>query len=311
MKRSLSIEVWFALAGLFLGIAFLFYQSPASRSIADQFPPLPGESGRPVGDEPGRPAAEPPMVLGPSVTINQVPLPTIKAPEADPLLPPTSPQLDAVLALKYYLLSDAQSEAKGLFDALPASSRDLVLRSALYAVWERSESVKGDWFMGSVIDSYTSRDTAKKFGNDPALNIDTIDAGGVPNKVDLEIELATTRIRFVRSLLQSVDAKTKAYWIPYLVIKLRRLHSEENEALIKEMVKEGNAAIAESLKTFEIETDIAQRRAWYQQIFKVVFPLVLSALGFVFAKISQSTLSAIDRWIGARWIGTDKPADKP
>ncbi len=72
---------------------------------------------------------------------------TIKAPEADPLLPPTSPQLDAVLALKYYLLSDAQSEAKGLFDALPDSSRDLVLRSALYAVWERSESVKGDWFM--------------------------------------------------------------------------------------------------------------------------------------------------------------------
>ncbi len=47
-----------------------------------------------------------------------------------------------------------------------------------------------------MIDSYTSRDTAKKFGNDPALNIDTIDAGGVPNKVDLEIELATTRIRF-------------------------------------------------------------------------------------------------------------------
>lgn len=308
-RPRVSIEIWFALCGLLIGLALLLYGQRENSQETFQGPIAPSQPSSPTSAAPN-PTTGTPVTLGEPVTINQVPSPKIESPEADPLLPPTSAQLDAVLALKYYLLSDAHAEALVLYDSLTDSSRDLVVRSALYAVWERDGAGHGDWFMGSTSDPYTARQSALKLGDDPARNTDTADAPVTNSKLAAQTELATQRIALAHRLLKKVEAKTQAYWLPYLVVKLRRLGSEEQQPLIDNLVKEGNLAIKESLQKYDRESQWSGRWSWTNQFFKAGFPLLLSAIGFILAKVSQSTLTAVDRWVVSRWTKLEKPPEK-
>ena len=308
---KLSLEVWFALGGLLLGLALLSYRysslstagsttSIDSTATASRRYDSPSASSAAATDDVS-------VTLGTAISIGDVVSPKLEAPESDPLLPPTSPQADAVLALKYYLLSDAEAEAKQLFDSIPKEHRDLVVRSALYAVWDRSDrdSSKGDWFRGDTNDPFTSRDSAKGAGYDPVTNTDNFDGTSADVRVAHRCKLAVSRIQLVHELLKQVEPKTRAYWAPYLVIKLRRMASLETESLSAELVKDGNQAIATSLNA--IKPDDYSPKVWIfvSSIGNAIFPLVLSALGFILAKISQSTLSSVDGWIGARLSKTE------
>ncbi len=309
-NQRISTEAWFAIGGLILGIAFLLYRGPIHSSVGPNSL-SPGRD-RPLITEQdeSQPSVGTPVTLGIPVTINEASSPLVRTPESDPLLPLTSPQVDAVLALKYYLLSDAVPQALELFEAVPKDSQDIVVRSALYAVWDRGEHGKGDWFMGSTVDPYTSRVSALKLVSDPLHNTDSVDAMSSEQRVKLEQQLATQRIELASQLLQKVDARTRAYWVPYLVVKLRRLYVHEHQSLIDALVKQGNDAIADSLKSYKIETQSQYSWSFATKAFSVTFPVVLSALAFVMAKISQSTLAAVDRWIGKYWLKTEESVKK-
>ena len=82
--------------------------------------------------------------------------------------------------------------------------------------------------------------------------------------------------------------------------KLRRMASRETEPLIAELVVVGNQAIAASFKSIKVEGYAPNLGKFVSRFGNAIFPLVLSALGFILAKISQSTLSSVDRWVGAR-----------
>lgn len=313
---KLSLEVLFALGGLLFGFAVLSYRSglPSSTSTttvdstatAARRLPSPSSSLGTDGDDLS-------VTLGTAISISDVESPKLESPEGDPLVPPTSPETDAVLALKYFLLSDAEEEARSLFKAIPAEHRDLVLRSALYAVWDRSDrdSSKGDWFRGDTHDPYTSRVSAKGAGYDPVTNTDDFDGTPAEARGAYRCKIALSRIQFVRELLKQVEPKTQAYWAPYLVMKLRRMASPDTATLIEELVADGNRAISTSLKLGSPEADKPKLWHYVSRFGNSALPLVLSALGFVLAKISQSTLSAVDRWIGARLNKSDQPDPTP
>ena len=309
-QRHLSLEVWFALGGLLLGLALLSYRyglpnsasgvtNVDSTATASRGPASPTAS--PTASS-GAGSDDVSVTLGTAISVSDVASPKLEFPEGDPLLPPTSPEADAVLALKYYLLSDAEAEAKQLFDAIPREHRDLILRSALYAIWDRSDqdSSKGDWFRGDTNDPFTSRNSAQGAGYDPVTNTDNIDGTPSDVRVAYRCKLALARIKFVHELLKQVEPKTQAYWAPYLVIKLRRMASPETALLITELVTVGNQAIATSLKSIKAEGYAPNLGKFVSRFGNAIFPLVLSALGFILAKISQSTLSSVDRWVGAR-----------
>ena len=123
-----------------------------------------------------------------------------------------------------------------------------------------------------------------------------------------------SRIKLAYRLLQGVDLKTKAYWFPYLATKLRRI--EETGAavdtLIAELASDGTRAITESLTIQnklaaeeEAEKTAAERWTSTAKISESIIPLTLSALGFILAKISQSTLGAIDRRLSSRLFAAD------
>jgi len=176
--RKIPVEVWFALCGLLIGFAVLFYRSgvtspPKTASVQ-------GRTATPRIGDPVEPAENegPPVTLGGTFSIYTASSPHVTSPEADPLVPPTSPEVDAVLALKYYLLSDAKSEAKFLVASIPEANRDLVVRSALYAIWDRADQHPnfGDWFYGETTDPYTSMKSALETGHNPLKNTDISDA---------------------------------------------------------------------------------------------------------------------------------------
>lgn len=307
---KLSMEVLFALGGLLLGVAVLSYRSGWPSSGSTTSVDSTATASHRVPSASSTSAAESDDVsvtLGTAISVSDVESPELESPEGDPLVPPTSPETDAVLALKYFFLSDAEAEARLLFESIPEEHRDLVLRSALYAIWDRSDrdSSKGDWFRGDTNDPFTSRVSAKGAGYDPVTNTDNLDGTPADARGTYRCKIALSRIQFVHELLKQVEPKTRAYWAPYLVMKLRRMASPDTETLVGELVTAGNLAIATSLKMHSPEGDKPKIWLYVSRIGNWAFPLVLSALGFIFAKISQSTLSAVDRWIGARLPKTD------
>ena len=103
-QRHLSLEVWFALGGLLLGLALLSYRyglsssassktSIDSTATASRVPTSPPSTSGPENGDVS-------VTLGTAISVSDVASPKLESPEGDPLLPPTSPQADAVLALK-------------------------------------------------------------------------------------------------------------------------------------------------------------------------------------------------------------------
>ncbi len=146
-NTKISIEVWFALAGLVAGIAFAIYRAATPPTPVGLSPYPASVPHEPVRDGEGSAAQGTPVTLGSPVTINQAVAPQVQSPDADPLLPPTSPQLDAVLALKYYLLSDANQDALSLLKTCLRTVETwwFVQPCTLYGIAARKGTAIGLW----------------------------------------------------------------------------------------------------------------------------------------------------------------------